>query len=89
MKITCTNLSHDLVVMYQKMDYWDIKNKYIPTWDVLKSYQQKLQHDKIVKKAESIETIQQSLTTAKNQNQAEQLQNRLQAEEHRLDYTVY
>ena len=34
MKITCTNLSHDLPIMYQKINYWYMKNKHVPTWGI-------------------------------------------------------
>jgi type I restriction-modification system DNA methylase subunit len=74
--------------LFQKILIQNCKQFPIPIIDTANK-EQKTQHDKIVKQVENIETIQQSLTIAKNQNQTEQLQNRMQAEETRLDYMVY
>ncbi len=74
--------------LFQKILIQNCKQFPIPIIDTTDK-QQKATHDKIVKQVENIETIQQSLIVSKNQNQTEQLQNRLQAEENRLDYMVY
>lgn len=29
-----TRLSHELSIMYQKTNYWHIKNEHILTWDI-------------------------------------------------------
>lgn len=74
--------------LFQKILIQNCKQFPIPTIDMT-DQQQKAKHDKIVKQVENIETIQQSLKTSKNQNQIEQLQNRLEAEENLLDQMVY
>ena len=74
--------------LFQKILIQNCKQFPIPIIDMI-DQQQKAKHDKIVKQVENIETIQQSLKTSKNQNQIEQLQNRLEAEENLLDQMVY
>ena len=74
--------------LFQKILIQNCKQFPIPIIDMI-DQQQKAKHDKIVKQVENIETIQQSLKTSKNQNQIEQLQNRLEAEENLLDQLVY
>ena len=74
--------------LFQKILIQNCKLFPIPVIDN-SNKQKKATHDKIVKHVETIETLQQTLLSNKNPNQAEQLQTRIIAEENRLDYLLY
>ena len=73
--------------LFQKILIQNCKLFPIPVIDI-SNKQQKATHDKIVKHVETIETLQQTLLSNKNPNQTEQLENRIIAEESRLDFLI-
>ncbi|MDI9312239.1 MAG: TaqI-like C-terminal specificity domain-containing protein, partial [Limnohabitans sp.] len=73
--------------LFQKILIQNCKLFPIPVINI-SNKQQKTTHDKIVKHVEAIETLQQTLLSNKNPNQAEQLESRLIAEESGLDFLI-
>lgn len=57
MKITCTNLSHNFTIVYQKKDYWYIKNERVPTWDITKKSAKEIDFFENIARKRNISTL--------------------------------